>query len=138
MRDVFRILVLSTALRDGDAHLKNFALLYESIETEPRLAPVFDVVTTTAYLRDDKMALTMDGSTRWPSRKKLIAFGESVCKLGAVDVREILQATVEVTVKCWPEAGSYFAACAHPEIGERMRMAWQEGVSDLSGLRQSL
>lgn len=138
MREVFRTLVLNTALRNGDAHLKNFALLYENPESEPRLTPVFDVVTTTAYLRDDKMALTMDGSTRWPLRKQLAAFGESTCKLGAVEVREIIEATVEAAARCWPEAKSYFTACTHPEIGERMRAAWEEGISDLSGLPQRL
>lgn len=35
----------SILMRDGDAHLKNFGVLYCS-ETDIRLAPMFDVLTT--------------------------------------------------------------------------------------------
>ena len=35
-------------VRNGDAHLKNFGVLYRSCN-EKRLAPMFDVVTTSIY-----------------------------------------------------------------------------------------
>ncbi len=47
-REMFRRIVLCWMLRNGDAHLKNFGLLYSSA-ADARLGPLYDVVTTTAY-----------------------------------------------------------------------------------------
>lgn len=41
-------LVFSIMLRNGDAHLKNFGVLYTH-PGDARLAPMFDVVTTAIY-----------------------------------------------------------------------------------------
>ena len=35
-----------------------------------RWAPVYDLVTTAAYMPNDSMALTLNGSTKWPSAKR--------------------------------------------------------------------
>jgi serine/threonine-protein kinase HipA len=40
----------------------------------PRLAPVYDLVTT-AHLERDQMALTLEGNPAWPNRKKLEKLG---------------------------------------------------------------
>ena len=46
----YRQVLTSVGLRNGDAHLKNFALLYDdSIEGPFELAPVYDIVTTRAF-----------------------------------------------------------------------------------------
>ncbi len=45
------------------------------------LAPTFDVVTTTAYLSHDAMDLTLDGSKKWPDRKRRRLFAEQHCGL---------------------------------------------------------
>ena len=54
----FGSLVLSVMVRNGDAHLKNFGVLYASPGDTVALAPVYDVATTTAYIRKDAPALT--------------------------------------------------------------------------------
>lgn len=48
-------------VRNGDAHLKNFGLLYEDpfSVTRPVLAPVFDVVTTTVYPHTSQRGATL-------------------------------------------------------------------------------
>jgi serine/threonine-protein kinase HipA len=74
--DLFTLIALNAAIRNGDAHLKNFAILYDEVEGDAHLAPVYDLVTTTVYLAQDRMALTMNGSNQWPSAKDLIQFGE--------------------------------------------------------------
>lgn len=46
----FEYLVLSILVRNGDAHLKNFGMLYTDPTTDDRrLAPLYDVVTTSVY-----------------------------------------------------------------------------------------
>src|SRR5580658_8166864 len=74
--ELFALIALNAAIRNGDAHLKNFAILYDQVEGDAHLAPVYDLVTTTVYLEQDRMALTMNGSNQWPSAKDLIQFGE--------------------------------------------------------------
>jgi serine/threonine-protein kinase HipA len=73
---LFTLIALNAAIRNGDAHLKNFAIIYDDVEGDAHLAPVYDLVTTTVYLAQDRMALTMNGSNQWPSAKDLIQFGE--------------------------------------------------------------
>lgn len=64
LMDYFKAMVLNQWLQNGDAHLKNFGVLYQSVE-EINLAPIYDVVSTTAYIPKDIQALTLLGSKRW-------------------------------------------------------------------------
>ena len=41
---LFRLFVLNCALRNGDAHLKNFGIIYDEVVGPARLAPVYDLV----------------------------------------------------------------------------------------------
>ncbi|MEO8746264.1 MAG: type II toxin-antitoxin system HipA family toxin [Rhodanobacter sp.] len=90
----FEYLVLSVAVRNGDAHLKNFGLLYTHPQAAaPRLAPLYDVVTTSAYddhnvrtgrsQTDRTLALKLNKSKRFPTREELIAFGKIHCHVRA-------------------------------------------------------
>ena len=54
--EFIRRLVFCTLIGNGDAHLKNWALIYPDRRT-PRLAPAYDLVSTIAILDDDRMAL---------------------------------------------------------------------------------
>jgi serine/threonine-protein kinase HipA len=81
-RALFKSIVLSVAVRNGDAHLKNFGLLYTTPLTDDvRLSPLYDIVNTTSYLSKDILALKMAKTKSWPTRKTLIEFGRMHCKL---------------------------------------------------------
>jgi serine/threonine-protein kinase HipA len=73
---LFTLIALNCAIRNGDAHLKNFGIVYDEVQGEAHLAPVYDLVTTTAYIPQDRMALTLNGTNQWPTSKDLIRFGE--------------------------------------------------------------
>ncbi len=62
LRDLFDIVALSCIVGNGDAHLKNFGMLYSPSGTDVRLAPAYDIVCTTCYLPDDALALSLDGN----------------------------------------------------------------------------
>jgi serine/threonine-protein kinase HipA len=62
---------MNCALRNGDAHLKNFGIVYDDVQGEARLTPLYDLVTTSVYLSKDSLALTLNGSTKWPTAKEL-------------------------------------------------------------------
>lgn len=76
----FASLVLSMALRNGDAHLKNFGMLYTDPGSDDcRLSPVYDIVCTTIYLPMDRPALALAGERQWPDRATLAEFGRRAC-----------------------------------------------------------
>jgi serine/threonine-protein kinase HipA len=135
---LYRLFVLNCALRNGDAHLKNFALIYEAVDGRPRLAPVFDLVTTTAYLPNDRMALTLEGSTRWPDRARLLRLGQLRAGLGGEEVAHVFEATADAMSAAWVEARAYFAQCPRPDVGERMRLAWEQGIAQSLGQTRGL
>jgi serine/threonine-protein kinase HipA len=56
-----RRLVLAAATGNGDMHLKNWSLIYPGDGRTPQLAPVYDVLSTIAYLPNDSFALSLGG-----------------------------------------------------------------------------
>lgn len=95
LADFFKSLVLSIAVRNGDAHLKNFGLLYTTPQTDDvRLSPLYDVVNTTSYIPRDTMALKMNKAKSWPSRRELIEFGKVHCQLDRP--ADIIDSIIEV------------------------------------------
>lgn len=130
---LFTLIALNCGLRNGDAHLKNFAIVYENVLGEARLAPAYDLVTTTVYLPSDNMALTLDGTTRWPDAKRLRRFGETRMMGTPAHVRLILERVATALSDTIPELQAYRKD--HPEFaeaGERMLEQWD------AGRRQSL
>lgn len=83
----FEYFAASCMMRNGDAHMKNFGLLYESPDSlgGVRLSPMYDVVTTSVYdvvnertgrvTQDRELALKLNKSKEYPDRRALIAFG---------------------------------------------------------------
>ena len=88
LHQFFKMVVLNNMLQNGDAHLKNFGLIYEN-ENSVRLAPAYDVVCTTAYIKNDIAALTLLGSKKWWGREFLIRFGMETCYLTAKQAGEL-------------------------------------------------
>lgn len=76
----FKMMVMNNLLQNGDAHLKNFGVLYRDIN-EVQISPAYDVVSTTAYIQNDIPALTLLGSKRWHGKEKLIQFAVDACQL---------------------------------------------------------
>jgi serine/threonine-protein kinase HipA len=134
----FEQLALSVMVRNGDAHLKNFGVLY-TCDTDARLAPLFDVVTTSIYryrryeggpeLEDRTLALKLlsgkGGSKAYPGTDELLDFGRRICGVAqpaqvlqrlAQGMRETLQAT---------RGDDRIPAPLHAE----MSAAWEQGLA---------
>ena len=80
LQALFDMVALSCVVGNGDAHLKNFGLLYTDPTTNDcRLAPAFDLVNTTAYIPEDVLALDLCGQKSFfAARKGLLDFAK-VC-----------------------------------------------------------
>jgi len=62
LQQLFLSIAVSCLVGNGDAHLKNFGLLYsDPTAQDARLAPAYDIVNTTAYLPNDSLALQLAG-----------------------------------------------------------------------------
>jgi len=130
----FATLVLSVMVRNGDAHLKNFGVLYSSPGRTVTLAPVYDVVTTTAYIRNDVPALSLAGTKKWWPRKVLEQFAVTHLSMPVRAIRDVFDRGAEAVRETGRMIPGYIAE--HPEfreIGERMMTQWDQGVIDLAG-----
>jgi serine/threonine-protein kinase HipA len=128
----FTTLVLSVMVRNGDAHLKNFGVLYDTPSDNVKLAPVYDIVTTTAYMRKDVPALSLGGTKKWWHRKMLERFAVAHLSLPAGTVSDTFNRTSEAVMEARRMIPGYIAE--HPEfreIGERMIAEWDQGVAEL-------
>ena len=79
MQSFYKIVVMSYLLKNGDAHLKNFGVLYNSDMSNIRLAPAYDIVNTVVYFFKDRPALSLFGKKLWFARKELIKFAVCSC-----------------------------------------------------------
>jgi serine/threonine-protein kinase HipA len=135
---LYEQIVLSVMVRNGDAHLKNFGLLYDD-PSHPWLSPLFDVVTTSIYRIerpgsfqdvDRTLALKLrrgkHGAGRaYPTTEELIAFGHECC-----GVREPMR-VIERIAEGMRE--TLVAAASDKRIGrglwDSMREQWAIGVA---------
>lgn len=130
----FAALLLSVIVRNGDAHLKNFGVLYDDAKGPVRMAPIYDVVTTTAYLRNDVPALTLAGRKIWWPRETLESFAVVRLSIPPAKVREIFDRVCQSVAETKPSIARY--GKAHPafsEVGARMAAAWKTGLTEMAG-----
>jgi serine/threonine-protein kinase HipA len=128
LEKLFTLIAINCGLRNGDAHLKNFGIVYDDVLGVARLAPVYDLVTTTVYLPKDNMALVLNGSAKWPSAKNLSALGETRMMGTPSKVKQILERVSDAMSQTMAELRTYIKEHGEfAEIGGRMLEEWQKG-----------
>lgn len=129
----YQMLVISVVLGNGDAHLKNFGMMYRgtSQEDDVWLAPTYDIVTTRVYLPKDSMALLLGGSKRWPSSDNLVRFGRIHCQLNDQQIKQIHDRVRDGVQQAANAMNIYskqrksFSAMA-----EQMKQIWLNGINN--------
>ena len=125
---LYRLCVTNIALRNGDAHLKNFAMLYEDTHDGPvTLSPAYDLVTTTAYLEADLMALSLNGSKRWPKPGTVLQLGARA-KLSRQQAQAIINEVGAGLRQAMPAMLEDFTSRGMEELGGRIAAAWNQGL----------
>ena len=66
LAEFVRRLVVNILIGNGDAHLKNWSVIYRDKVT-PQLAPAYDLVSTIHYVANDSLALNLGGEKRFES-----------------------------------------------------------------------
>ena len=114
-RALFKSILLSMMLKNGDAHLKKFGVLYDNTERK-WLAPVYDLVSTVVYLPKDVPALTLAGKKQWPVPEALADFGLRACDLREKDVKQCIDEVKTGIIKIKPQLKKF--STEHKEYSE--------------------
>ncbi len=129
MAELYRQAITSIALRNGDAHLKNFGVLYQDAERGPvRLTAAYDLVTTTVYIRNDLMSMTLNGTTRWPKPEALELLGARA-GLSRGEARTIMAEVAAGLQATLPAMVAAFDAAGHGELGRAIAGQWNDGLA---------
>jgi len=140
----FEQLAFSVMVGNGDAHLKNFGVLYQGRAEHIRLAPMFDVVSTRIYryqrspngpeLEDNTLALPLwagkkQQSKSYPLPSELARFGREVC--GVKKPADVFQRIADGLRDTWAAARTD-ERIPHGLI-DRMRPVWESGMACAAG-----
>jgi len=140
LEQLYKTLVLSVLVRNGDAHLKNFGVLYSQGAADARLAPAYDLVTTSCYIRNDVPALQLSGRKDWWSRKKLFDFGQLHCQLSGSTARSLFELCVHAVDRTRQELRSYISENPGFALtGSSMLKTWDASLraSGCGGMHES-
>ena len=133
LKELFKMVVMSYLLKNGDAHLKNFALLFDDDFTNIYLSPCYDVVNTTSYIFKDRPALTLHGKKMWYAKDGLVEFGIKSCLLSKKEAKDVYEICIEALkssiedIKIYIEDNSEFK-----KIGSRMIASFTQSLKDES------
>ncbi|OHD97997.1 MAG: hypothetical protein A3E21_03135 [Sulfurimonas sp. RIFCSPHIGHO2_12_FULL_36_9] len=91
----FKAIIMNHLLQNGDGHLKNYGVLYEKDFNNAFLAPIYDVITTTVYIKNDIPALRLGDGKLWWKEKTYKTFAKQSCIISNKEYEEILQECCE-------------------------------------------
>jgi serine/threonine-protein kinase HipA len=132
-REQFVLMVAyACAIENGDAHLKNFSVLYAQPEGEITLAPAYDLISTSLYMPRDKLALTMNDSKDYPDRARLIKFIRHVTGKSQRSAANIIEQVIAGAHAAIGQARRY--AKRHPDLEEfaaKLTAIMQRGIARL-------
>jgi len=135
LQSIFRQTVFNTLIGNGDAHLKNFGLLYD--DKSIILSPAYDIVCTKAHIYNDIPALALEYenySKKWWSKSELIEFGERHCYVTREKANVIYAKIISAMEAIINDIEKYINQ--HPEfneIGTKMISVWQASIHDQVG-----
>lgn len=132
-REQFVLMVAyACAIENGDAHLKNFSVLYALPEGEITLAPAYDLISTSLYMPRDKLALTMNDSKDYPDRARLIKFIRHVTGKSERSAASSIEQVIEGAHAAIGQARRY--AKRHPDLQQfaaKLTAIMQRGIARL-------
>jgi serine/threonine-protein kinase HipA len=125
----FKALMMNHLLQNGDGHLKNYGILYENDFEDAYLAPIYDVITTTVYIKKDIPALKLSDGKLWWKEKTYKTFAKLSCGLSNKEYDDILQESknaIAVTKKEMDDFESEDAKVL--EFLKNLRECWREEI----------
>ena len=131
MRSLYKVIVMNYLLKNGDAHLKNFGILYNDNFSKIWFAPAYDIVNTQVYFYNDKPALTLQGKKLWLGKKELLKFGEKDCYLSKGEAKSIYDECIDVLKESIEELKEYIKKNnSFKDVGIKMIDTWTLSLSE--------
>lgn len=125
MTQFYKTMVMNYLLKNGDAHLKNFGVLYDNNFKNINFAPAYDIVNTVVYVHRDKPALTMFGKKVWWGKAELVRFGKVHCYLSEVQATQMYEACIEALKETQQELKEEMSKDkVFQNIGSKMLESW--------------
>lgn len=90
LKTFFKAIVMNHLLRNGDGHLKNYGIIYKDDYKDSYLSPIYDVITTTIYIKNDIPALRLGDGKLWWKEKTYKKFAKQSCGLSNKEYETIL------------------------------------------------
>ena len=121
LQEYFKIALMNYLLKNGDAHLKNFGLLFREDFSHIFLAPAYDIVNTTVYIYKDKPALMLNDKKLWYNKDTLVDFGVKNCMLTKKEANHIYDKCIQALKETISDIEEYIVK--NPQfatIGKRM------------------
>jgi uncharacterized protein y4dM len=102
LQETIRRIVFNLLVGNGDAHLKNWSLIYPDRKTA-KLSPAYDLVSTATYPNHAELGLPFFGDERLEqiSRSHFKRLQEKL-QVGSADILDILDVTLENFFDVWP------------------------------------
>ena len=133
MKSLYKVIVMNYLLKNGDAHLKNFGVLYNQDFSKIWFSPAYDVVNTVAYFYNDRPALTMYGKKIWFGKKELIKFGVQYCYLNQNEASKLYQLCIDSLKNSIDELKEYISQNVEfKTIGEKIIDSWTLSLDEKS------
>jgi serine/threonine-protein kinase HipA len=126
LAQLFDQVVLSCMVGNGDAHLKNFGVLYsDPLAGDVRMAPAYDIVNTTCYIPEDGLALSLKGTRNlFVARVELMDFARDC------EVNEPRRRILEILQACEATLTAHAALLADfPELTSALRSGLEAYLS---------
>lgn len=129
LKTFFKALVMNHLLKNGDGHLKNYGILYENDFGDSYLAPIYDVITTTIYLKNDIPALKLGDGKLWWKEKTYKTFAKQSCGLSNTEYEIILQECKEAIIKTKKEMSEYTSDSVEVvKFLDELKECWREEI----------
>ena len=130
-------LLLTYALHDADCHSKNIALLYTS-QADVHLSPAYDFLTTSVYAgyQQNPPGISFLGKKTWTPGKNLSKFVAGTFGIPLREQSVMLEHISDAVADTVPLVRERMSELPEfRDIGKRMLLAWQEGITSLRDRR---
>ncbi len=107
LKVLFKAMIMNHLLGNGDGHLKNYGVLYKDDFTDSYLSPIYDVITTTIYIKNDIPALRLSDGKLWWKEKTYKTFAKQSCNLSNKEYETILYECKEAIIKTKQKINDY-------------------------------
>ena len=126
----YKTVVVNYLVKNGDAHLKNFGLLFDDNFENIYYSPTYDIVNTVVYIYKDKPALMLNGKKIWWNKDVLIKFGQKNCLLSKRESTEYYDECIEALKWGIDKLQQYLIENKNFTIGKKMLDSWNLSLQE--------